>query len=95
MLAFAIARRWPEVLCNAVRPGRVATRMGGPGASDDLQQGPVTQIWLAASNDPAALTTGGYFYHLKRRQPNPQTGDVALQEMLLGICREHSGVDMR
>jgi NAD(P)-dependent dehydrogenase (short-subunit alcohol dehydrogenase family) len=95
MLAFAVARRWPEVLCNAVTPGWVATRMGGQGASDDLQQGHLTQVWLAASEDPAALTTGGYFYHLKAQRPNPQASDVGLQEMLLGICRKHSGVEMK
>jgi NAD(P)-dependent dehydrogenase (short-subunit alcohol dehydrogenase family) len=95
MLAIAVARHWPEVLCNAVTPGWVATRMGGPSASDDLQQGHLTQVWLAATDDPAALTTGSYFYHLKPQQPNPQASDVGLQEMLLGICREHSGVDMK
>jgi NAD(P)-dependent dehydrogenase (short-subunit alcohol dehydrogenase family) len=94
MLAFAVARCWPDVLSNVVEPGWVATRMGGPGASDDLQQGHLTQVWLAASDDPAALTTGGYFYHLKRRQPNPQTSDVALQDELLSICKEISGVDI-
>jgi NAD(P)-dependent dehydrogenase (short-subunit alcohol dehydrogenase family) len=93
MLSFAVARRWPDVLSNVVTPGWVATRMGGPGASDDLQQGHLTQVWLAASDDPAALTTGGYFYHLKRRQPNPQTNDVGLQEQLLAVCQEHSGAD--
>jgi NAD(P)-dependent dehydrogenase (short-subunit alcohol dehydrogenase family) len=94
MLAFAIARRWPDVLSNAVEPGWVATRMGGPGASDDLDQAHRTQAWLSASDDPSALTTGGYFYHLKRRQPNPQTGDVALQARLLKICKEISAVDI-
>jgi NAD(P)-dependent dehydrogenase (short-subunit alcohol dehydrogenase family) len=94
MLAFAVARRWPEVLCNAVTPGWVATRMGGPGASDDLQQGHLTQVWLAASEDPAALTTGGYFYHLKPQQPNPQASDVGLQARLLKICKEISAVDI-
>ena len=29
-LALAIARRWPDVLSNAVDPGWVPTRMGGP-----------------------------------------------------------------
>ena len=28
-LAFAVARRWPDVLSNAVDPGWVATKMGG------------------------------------------------------------------
>jgi len=30
-LGFAVARRWPDVLSNAVDPGRMPTRMGGPG----------------------------------------------------------------
>ncbi len=34
LLAFAVARRWPDVLSNAVSPGWVPTRMGGPGARD-------------------------------------------------------------
>jgi len=39
LLAFAMARRWPTVFSNALEPGWVATRMGGSGASDDLDQG--------------------------------------------------------
>ena len=39
VLAFAIARRWPDVLSNAVEPGWVPTKMGGPGAPDDLSLG--------------------------------------------------------
>jgi NAD(P)-dependent dehydrogenase (short-subunit alcohol dehydrogenase family) len=34
LLAFGIARRWPDVLCNALEPGWVPTRMGGSGAPD-------------------------------------------------------------
>ena len=29
LIAFAVARRWPNVLSNALEPGWVATRMGG------------------------------------------------------------------
>jgi NAD(P)-dependent dehydrogenase (short-subunit alcohol dehydrogenase family) len=36
-LAFAVARHWPDVLSNAVDPGWVPTKMGGPGAPDDLE----------------------------------------------------------
>jgi NAD(P)-dependent dehydrogenase (short-subunit alcohol dehydrogenase family) len=93
MLAFAVARRWPDVLSNAVEPGWVATRMGGPGAPDDIDQAHLTQAWLAANDDPAR-TTGGYFYHLKPRHPNPQASDIAFQDRLLTICEEISGVDM-
>jgi len=39
LLAFAMARRWPTVFSIALEPGWVATRMGGSGASDDLDQG--------------------------------------------------------
>ena len=63
VLAFAVARRWPGVLSNAVEPGWVPTKMGGPGAPDDMSLAPVTQAWLAVSADPAATVTGGYFYH--------------------------------
>ncbi|MBV8187645.1 MAG: short-chain dehydrogenase [Alphaproteobacteria bacterium] len=92
LLAFAVARRWPGVRSNALEPGWVATKMGGPGATDDLAQGHLTQAWLAASDDSPALGTAGYFYHMKPRTPNPQARDVTVQEQLLGICREVSGI---
>jgi NAD(P)-dependent dehydrogenase (short-subunit alcohol dehydrogenase family) len=94
MLAFAAARLWPDVLSNALEPGWVPTRMGGPGAPDDLDQAHRTQAWLAASEDPGARTTGGYFYRLEPRQPNPLAYDIPLQDRLLDICREISGVHM-
>src|SRR5436305_774608 len=50
LLAFAVARRWPDVLSNAVEPGWVKTKMGGPSATDDLDQGHRTQVWLAVSD---------------------------------------------
>jgi NAD(P)-dependent dehydrogenase (short-subunit alcohol dehydrogenase family) len=94
MLAFAVARLWPDVLSNALTPGWVPTKMGGAGAPDDINQGHRTQVWLATSDDPAAKTTGGYFYHLKPRQPNPQARDIGLQERLIEICRAVSGVEL-
>ena len=53
-LALAVARRWPDVISHAVDPGWVPTRMGGPTASDDLEQGHLTQTWLATTDDPDA-----------------------------------------
>jgi NAD(P)-dependent dehydrogenase (short-subunit alcohol dehydrogenase family) len=86
VLAFAIARRWPRVLSNAVDPGWVATKMGGPGAPDDLDLAPVTQAWLAVSDEPAAIVSGGYFYHQQRAEVNPAAHSPELQDELLAVC---------
>ena len=92
MLAFAVAKRWPDVLSNSLEPGWVPTKMGGTGAPDDMEQAHRTQAWLAASDDPAAQVTGEYFYHLRKRAPNPETHDEALQNRLLERCRDLSGI---
>ena len=94
LLAFAFARLWPEVLCTAMEPGWVPTKMGGPNASGDLDQGHRTQVWLAVSDDPQATVTGEYFYHLKRRKPAGATRDPALQDKLLSACARLSGVSL-
>lgn len=93
-LALAIARRWPAVLSHAVDPGWVPTKMGGPGAPDDLELGHVTQTWLATSNDPAATATGGYWYHQKRRAPAPEAIDPGFQDELLTRLAELTGVPL-
>jgi NAD(P)-dependent dehydrogenase (short-subunit alcohol dehydrogenase family) len=91
-LAVAIARRWPDVLSNALEPGWVPTRMGGPGAPDDIDQAHRTQAWLAASDDDAARVSGHYFFHLRRREPNPQVHDVTLQDRVMEGFEKLSGV---
>lgn len=91
VLAFAVARLWPGVLSNALEPGWVPTRMGGPGAPDDMNQACRTQAWLAAGDDAAARVSGHYFYHLRRRDPNPAARDLQVQDALLRLCRDVSG----
>lgn len=90
-LAAAVARLRPEVLSNAVDPGWVPTRMGGPGAPDDLKLGHRTQEWLASSEEPQALTTGGYWYHHERLQPHRAVHDEAFQDRLLRTLAEETG----
>jgi NAD(P)-dependent dehydrogenase (short-subunit alcohol dehydrogenase family) len=91
-LALAVARRWPGVLSNAVDPGWVPTKMGGPGAPDDLAQGHLTQTWLAASDDPQARISGGYWHHRKQVMPAAEAGDPAFQDRLLGRLEQLTGV---
>src|SRR5437773_2846783 len=92
ILAFAVARKWPDVLSNALEPGWVATKMGGPGAPDDLDAGAVTQVWLATSNDPGAMVSGQYFYHQKRRAVEAAARDEKIQDRLIAECARISGV---
>jgi NAD(P)-dependent dehydrogenase (short-subunit alcohol dehydrogenase family) len=92
MLAFAVARRWTDVLSNSVEPGWVATKMGGPAAPDDLDAAPRTQAWLATSTDPAALVTGKHFYHMKQQSSASEAADPALQDRLIEECARISGV---
>ncbi len=91
-LAFAVARRWPNVLSNALEPGWVPTKMGGTSAPDNLSLAPVTQAWLAVSDDPAAKVTGQYFYHQKLRRVNPEARRTDLQDALLAYCADLAGV---
>ena len=92
MLAKAVARLWPDVYSNAVDPGWVPTKMGGPGAPDDLQKGYETQVWLAVSNDEKARVSGQYFYHQTIKKYNYSTDDILLQEKFLSICEEITDV---
>lgn len=94
LLAFAVAKRWRNVLSNALEPGWVPTKMGGPGAPDDLDQAHRTQVWLATSNDPAALVSGRYFYHLRERAPDPVAQDPMRQDALLEACQRLSSVSL-
>jgi NAD(P)-dependent dehydrogenase (short-subunit alcohol dehydrogenase family) len=94
ILAFAVARLWPGVYSNALEPGWVATKMGGSGATDSLEDGPKTQVWLATSNDEQALTTGKNFYHQSLRPALPAADDHNIQDRFLAACREFSGVKL-
>jgi NAD(P)-dependent dehydrogenase (short-subunit alcohol dehydrogenase family) len=94
-LALTLARTWPEVLSNAVDPGVVPTKMGGPGAPDDLEMGYLTQTWLAVSDDPAATVSGGYWYHRQRRAPAREAQDPGFQDQLMGRLAALTGIALR
>jgi NAD(P)-dependent dehydrogenase (short-subunit alcohol dehydrogenase family) len=91
-LALTLARAWPDVLSNAVDPGWVPTKMGGPAATGDLEQGYLTQTWLAVSNDAPATVSGGYWYHRQRQTPAPEARDPAFQDQLMDRLATLTGV---
>ncbi len=82
-LAVAVARIWPDVYSNAVDPGWVPTKMGGPGAPDDLRLGHLTQEWLATSEEAEARSSGGYWFHQRLRTPHPAVHDSHFQDNLV------------
>ena len=94
-LAFAVARLWPDTLSNAVDPGWVPTKMGGPSATDDLEMGHQTQVWLAVEDDREAMTSGGYWYHRQHQQPSPAVRDVRFQDSLIQRLAEMTGVTLK
>jgi NAD(P)-dependent dehydrogenase (short-subunit alcohol dehydrogenase family) len=93
-LAFAVARHRPATLSNAVDPGWIKTRMGGPGATDELPEGADTQVWLATSSDPAATVTGRYFKRRQELRANAAAYDIEVQEGLLEAAARLTGVQL-
>ncbi len=93
-LAFALARRWPKVLSNAVNPGWARTKMGGSGAPVDLDTGQRTQSWLAVSDEPAAKVSGHYWHQLRQQQPAGEASDPEFQEQLITRLGELTGVTL-
>jgi NAD(P)-dependent dehydrogenase (short-subunit alcohol dehydrogenase family) len=92
VLAFAVARLLPHVLSNAVDPGWVPTKMGGPSATDDPEQGVATQVWLAVSDERGANVTGRYFHHMRTRAAHRAASDVTVQDAFLAACEQLTGV---
>jgi len=93
-LAAAVARLWSDVFSNAVDPGWVPTKMGGPNAPDDLRLGYVTQAWLATSDSAEARTSGGYWHHRRRLEPHPAVHDLDFQGRLLDALANATGVPL-
>jgi len=93
-LAAAVAWRWSDVFSNAVDPGWVPTRMGGSSAPDDLRLGHLTQEWLATSNDPKALSSGGYWHHQQLQTPHPAVNESTFQDQLLSELARATGTTL-
>lgn len=92
VLAFAVARLWPGVLATTVDPGWIKTKLGGPDAWDEVDEGAATQVWLATSDDAAARVTGAYLKRHEVQVANPLAHDLDVQEGLLARLAEITGV---
>ena len=93
-LALAVARLWPDVLSNAVDPGWVPTKMGGAGATDDLDEGYLTQTWLAVSDDPAVAVSGAYWFRRQREAPAAEASVISFQDQLVSALAKLTGVSI-
>lgn len=92
LLCKFVARQWTDVYVNGINPGWVPTKMGGSSATDDLQKGYETQVWLATSNDNEAKVSGQYFFHQKIARSHPDADNLSLQEEFMSLCREITGI---
>jgi hypothetical protein len=67
--------------------------MGGPSASHVLEQGHLTQTWLAVSGSPDA-TRSGQVWHHHRPAPIAAARDSSFQDRLLKQMAEVAGIDL-
>lgn len=96
LFAKAFARRWPDVRSNALDPGWIATKMGGSGATGNADAAVETYVMLAEGEEADSKKTGQYFRPGKRvGSPQKTTDDVKLQDKLLEVCSEFSGVKLQ
>lgn len=86
LLANTLARYWPDHYINSIRPGWVPTHMGGAGAPDDLEAGAFTQSFLAVSDEPSALVSSRFFFHMREQRADPRLNDTQLQDRFLAAC---------
>ncbi|MBT0995547.1 SDR family NAD(P)-dependent oxidoreductase [Cellulomonas sp. DKR-3] len=91
VLAFAVARLWPDVLVTTVDPGWIKTKLGGPDAWDEVADGAATQTWLATSDDEGARVTGAYLKRFEQLDANPAASDTAVQDRLLAVLADITG----
>ena len=53
-----------------------------------------TQVWLAVDADPAADTSGRYWYHQQTRRPAAATTDTAFQDQLVDQLEQITGISL-
>jgi len=87
-LAVALAGMHPRTRSNAVNPGWVRSRMGGPGAPVSLAAGAETPVRLAVGDEPA---TGSYFTGGRIQPAHRLATDPGFQAAVLALCEKVTG----
>ncbi|EMC94642.1 hypothetical protein BAUCODRAFT_73524 [Baudoinia panamericana UAMH 10762] len=92
LLAFAVARRWPDVQSCSLDPGWVQTKMGGMGAPGTVAA-PAKAIADFASGERkiAGEKSGVHLGVSGPKAPHKGTLDVAKQDELMGLLEKLSG----
>ncbi|CAI7592377.1 unnamed protein product [Penicillium viridicatum] len=94
LLANAVAKRFKGTSVTSVHPGYVATKLGGSGATDKMEDGIKTYIMLAEGDYDQSLT-GVYFVPNKEiGEPLPETTQEDLQETVVKACEDITGIKL-
>ncbi|CAG8223201.1 unnamed protein product [Penicillium salamii] len=94
LLANAVARRFKDTSVISVHPGYVATKLGGSGGTDKLEDGVETYVMLAEGDYDQSLT--GVYYEPKKKlgQPRVETTNEDMQEVVVKACEELTGLQL-
>ncbi|KAF7115459.1 hypothetical protein CNMCM5793_002417 [Aspergillus hiratsukae] len=94
LLANAVARRFKDASVVSVHPGWVATKLGGQGGTDKMEDGVETYVMLAEGDYDQSLT--GKYFEPKRKLalPLPVSEDVNLQEKVVKACEDVTGLKL-
>lgn len=93
-LAFAIARRWPAVLSNALEPGWVPTKMGGAGHRTISRKLTSPRRGWPSATLRKSPVSGQYFYHQSPAPPHLAVRSVEFQDALVEALAELTGVTL-
>ncbi|KAF4962231.1 hypothetical protein FSARC_9683 [Fusarium sarcochroum] len=94
LLANAVARRFKDTSVLSVHPGWVATKIGGGGAPDKLEDGVETYVMLAEGDYDQSLT-GKYFEPKKQLGlPLAECDEIDLQKGVVDACEKVAGLKL-
>lgn len=88
IMAFYFARRFPNCEVSSLDPGWVRTKMGGAGASDDIDAAVENYVMLAEG----CGRTGEHWYHSRPRSFRKEAADDKVQEKLISELETISGI---